>query len=326
MPKAEKPGVVVHRPGLFTTIQDLGRYGYQRYGVSVSGAMDRTALRIGNRLVGNPDEEAALEVTLQGPELEFTAGTVIAITGADLSPTIDGATIPMWTAVMIGSGGMLRFGSRRQGSRSYVCVEGGLDVPLVLGSRSTDVRAGIGGHRGRRIAKEDRIFFRQAPRHAPPRAGRSLAADAWPRYRAAPALRVILGPQAERFPRTAVEVLLTGSYAVSGESNRMGFRLDGTPIRVRRPDDLISDAVAAGAIQVPADQRPILLMADCQTTGGYPKIATVITVDMAQAGQLAPGDLVRFTTIGVKEAARLCRMERRSLDRIMPPINHQTSA
>lgn len=321
MPKDDRPGILVHRSGLFTTIQDLGRYGYQRYGVSVSGAMDRTALRIGNRIVGNPDGEAGLEVTLQGPELEFATGGVIAVTGADLSPTLNGHSIPMWYAVPVRGGDLLQFGPRRQGSRAYVCVNGGFDVPKVFGSRSTDARAGIGGLDGRRISKGDHLYFGEAAGRRPTFIARELPIPARPAYLAAPTLRVVLGPQVERFSEKTVRLFFSSRYVVSTDSDRMGFRLNGAPVPHRRSSlEWISDATAAGTIQVPADQRPILLMADCQTTGGYPKIASVTTVDMAHAGQLAPGDWVGFTLIAADEAALLCRTERAKLDRIFPPI------
>lgn len=317
---ADRPGFLVHRPGLFTTIQDLGRYGYQRYGVSVSGAMDRIALTIGNRLVGNPDGTAGLEITLQGPELEFIGNAIIAVTGADLSPTLNGHAVSMWSTVAVRTGDRLQFGSRRQGSRSYLCVRGGLDVPSPFGSRSTDVRAGIGGFDGRRLCKSDHVYFGTPARESRKPFDRQLPLRARPTYAAEPILRMILGPQADRFSSHALEILFGNPYVVSPDSDRMGFRLDGAPIPHRDSMDWISDATAAGTVQVPADQRPILLMADCQTTGGYPKIASVITADLGQAGQLAPGQRIRFSPIGVEEALFLCRSERAKLDRILPPI------
>lgn len=316
----DRPGFFIHRSGLFTTIQDLGRYGYQRYGVSVSGAMDRTALRIGNRLVGNPDGAAGLEITLQGPELESTGEAVIVITGADLSPTLNGRSIAPWSAVPVRGGDRVRFGLRRHGCRSYLCVNGGLDVPAVFGSRSTDVRAGIGGLSGRRLTKGDRVYFGNPVRKAIRSSDREFPLSARPGYSGAPTLRVILGPQAEHFSRTTLDLFFTNPYVLSPDSDRMGFRLDGVGVPHCRPMAWISDATTPGTIQVPADQNPILLMADCQTTGGYPKIASVITVDLAQAGQLAPGDSIRFTPIDPDKALLLCRIEREKLDRTLPPI------
>ncbi|HET6675305.1 MAG TPA: biotin-dependent carboxyltransferase family protein [Nitrospiraceae bacterium] len=316
-----RSGLVIRRPGLVTTVQDVGRVGYQRYGLSVSGAMDRTALRIGNRLVGNPDGAAGLEVTLQGPEMEFTGGALVAITGADLSPSLNGNPLPMWTAFPASPGDILRFGARRHGCRAYVCFSGGLDVPMVFGSRSTDVRAGIGGLDGRRLRPGDELCFGPSP----PKSSRSAKqqppfSEQQPEYPLCPALRVVRGPQAERFSSRAMSIFLTSRYVVSVDSNRMGYRLDGEPIPHRGSADMISDATAAGTIQIPADEQPILLMADCQTTGGYPKIASVITIDMAQAAQLAPGDQTTFTLTTVDAAILLCRRERDKLDRLLPPI------
>jgi antagonist of KipI len=316
-----RPGVLVRRPGLFTTVQDLGRHGYQCYGVSVGGAMDRMALRIGNRLVGNPDGAAGLEATLQGPELELTAGALVAITGADLSPSLNGNALPMWTAVAASSGDVLRFGRRRHGSRAYVCFSGGLDVPIIFGSRSTDVRAGIGGLGGRRLSQGDAIGFGQMPRTSLRPAFRRFPVEARHLYPVCPALRVIRGPQAERFSSRALSTFFASRYVVSADSNRMGYHLDGAPITHLTSAEMISDATATGTIQIPADQQPILLMADCQTTGGYPKIASVISVDMAQAGQLAPGDHMTFLPTTVEAAVLLCRSEREKLDRLLPPIS-----
>ncbi|HEX2055765.1 MAG TPA: biotin-dependent carboxyltransferase family protein [Nitrospiraceae bacterium] len=316
----DQSGFFIHRSGLFTTIQDLGRYGYQHFGVSVSGAMDRTGLRIGNRIVGNPDGAAALEMTLQGPDVEFTGDAIIAVTGADLSPSLNGDLMPMWSAVAVRGVDRLRFGPRRQGCRSYVCVRGGLDVPAVLGSRSTDVRAGIGGLGGRRLGKGDEVYFGTCIRKTSRPLGWEFPVDARPEYSTAPALRVMPGPQAECFSQDAMDTLFTNVYVVAPDSDRIGFRLDGAPIAHRGSMEWISDATAAGTIQVPADRRPILLMADCQTTGGYPKIASVMSVDMGQAGQLAPGDRVRFAPITAEEALILFRKEREKLDHILPPI------
>jgi biotin-dependent carboxylase-like uncharacterized protein len=227
----------------------------------------------------------------------------------------------MWTAVAGSSGDVLRFGPRREGSRAYVCVSGGLDVPIIFGSRSTDVRAGIGGFGGRRLSQGAAISFGQMPRISLKPALRRCPVEARPLYPVCPALRVIRGPQADRFSADALTTLLASRYVVSADSNRMGYRLNGAPIPHLTSAEMISDATVAGTIQIPADQQPILLMADCQTTGGYPKIASVITVDMAPAGQLAPGDQLTFQLTTVEAAVLLCRSEREKLDRLLPPIS-----
>lgn len=316
------PSIIhVLRPGLFTTIQDLGRYGYQRFGVSVSGAMDPWALTVGNRLLGNPDRAAGLELTLQGPELLFEQQLSIAITGADLSPTCEGQSLPMWTVTTIPAGSRLRFGTRRQGTRAYLTVAGGIEAPLLLGSRSTHVRSGLGGFAGRPLKKSD-----QLPVGAPPSTGRccegrALAQSSRPQYLASPILRVIPGPQVDHFTEDALHVLATSPYRVTSESDRMGYRLEGAELPHRSPADIISEAVSAGSLQVPSDHKPILLMADCQPTGGYTKLATLIRADRSLAAQLGPGDSLSFRVITAKEASELFRSSQAELDRLLTPQN-----
>lgn len=321
MPMGEPPQLLIHRPGLLTTVQDLGRYGYQRYGVSVSGAMDRGALRIGNRLVGNPDDAAGLEITLLGPEVAFRAAAIIAVTGADLSAALNGRPLPMWTAVPVQGGDILRFGQRRSGTRAYVCLAGGIDVPLVFGSRATDLGSGLGGFEGRRLATGDVLRVRQIRRPPSKDILRPLPLESRPIYERHPVLRVLMSPQASEWSSRALETMLAQRYVVSPDSNRMGFRLAGRPLAHRMPAMLLSDATTMGTIQVPPDHQPILLMADCQPMGGYPQIASIISVDMPRAAQLAPGDEVRFTRTTTEEAQALCRAERASLDRWLPPVN-----
>ncbi|MBS0170298.1 MAG: biotin-dependent carboxyltransferase family protein [Nitrospira sp.] len=314
-------GSFIHvvRPGLFTTIQDLGRRGYQRFGVSVSGAMDPWALTVGNRLLGNHDNAAGLEITLQGPELFFEQRLYIAITGADLSPTSDGRAIPMWTVVAMPAGSRLQFGLRKQGTRAYVTVAGGIELPLVLGSRSTHVRSGLGGLEGRALRKSDRLVAGPAPSAATSGVGRMLAPASQPRYVASPTLRVIPGPQADDFIEEALHVLMTSPYCVTSESDRMGYRLEGRVLPHRGSADIISEAVTAGNIQVPSNGQPILLMADCQTTGGYAKLATMIGADRHLAAQVGPGDRLSFVVITEQEASTLFRSWHAELDRILPP-------
>lgn len=315
----EHPELLIRRPGLLTTVQDLGRYGYQRYGVSVSGAMDRAALRIGNRLVGNPDGAAGLEVTLLGPEIELRAAATIAVTGADLSASLNDQPLKLWTAVPAEAGDILRFGRRRTGARAYVCFSGGIDVPMVFGSRSTDVGSGIGGFEGRRLAADDGLRLGQPKAVPSDSSRRSLPSAAQPSYDAPLVLRLLPGPQASERSSRAIETLLSQRYIVSPDSNRMGYRLKGTSVPATLPATLLSDATAMGTIQIPPDRQPILLMADCQPTGGYLKAASIISVDLPRAAQLAPGDHLEFTLTTMEEALALCREERASLDRVLPP-------
>jgi len=311
---------VVH-PGLFTTIQDLGRYGYQRFGVSVSGAMDPWALTVGNRLLDNPDHAAGLELTLQGPELLFERRLSIAITGADLSPTCDGQALPMWTVVTMPAGSRLRFGTRRQGTRAYLAVAGGIEAPVLLGSRSTHVRSGLGGIGGHPLRKSDRLAVGFPPSTIRSCEGRALAQSSRPQYLASPILRVIPGPQVDHFTKDALHVLATSPYRVTSKSDRMGYRLEGRALPHRGSADIISEAVTTGCIQVPSDHQPILLMADCQPTGGYTKLATMIRADRHLAAQLGPGDSLSFVVITVKEASELFRSSHAELDRLLPPQN-----
>jgi antagonist of KipI len=307
------------KPGLFTTVQDLGRFGYQRFGMSVGGAMDRLALRVANRLVGNPDQAAALEITVRGPELAFDDEAVIALAGADLSPSLDGQPLPNWTTIKVGRGSTLRFGERRSGARAYLALAGGIDVPLSLCSRSTHTRSRTGGLEGRALVKGDELRGGTPGPSAWQNVGRSVSPAARPPYSASPTLRVVPGPQADCFVSEAVERLTAGGYRLSPQSDRMGYRLVGAPLVHAGAADMISDATPCGSVQVPASRQPILLMADCQTTGGYPKLAVVISADLPLAAQLVPGDTIMFTLVTLPEAQAALRVQRDELEAILPP-------
>lgn len=311
----------VARSGLLTTVQDLGRFGYQRFGMSVGGAMDRFALRCANRLVGNPDQAAALEITVRGPELVFDCEAMVAVTGADLSPSLDGTALPAWTAVAVRQGSTLTFGDRRSGARSYLALAGGLEVPLSLGSRSTHTRSRTGGMAGRALVKGDELQGGMPSPAAWQSVGRSVPTAARPPYSVSPTLRALLGPQADCFVPEAVDGLVSGRYRLSPHSDRMGYRLVGAPLVHSRAPDMISDATPCGSLQVPASSQPILLMADCQTTGGYPKIAVVISADLPLAAQLAPGDTVGFSIVTLAEAQAALRAQQAELDAALPPVN-----
>ena len=282
--------ITVLRPGLLTTIQDRGRWGYQGIGVPVSGAMDLPSHRAANALVGNPADAATLEATLLGPELRIDQDTMLAVTGADLSASLDGTPVPLDTPIRGRAGAVLRFGERRQGTRAYVACDGGIDVPAILDSRATHVVSAMGGVDGRPVrAGECLQLGPSAPRlplKAPGRPVRPAAGGV--------RVRVLPGPQDDYFPEAAFEVLQHSRFSVSTQSDRMGYRLQGGRIPRAAGREMISDATFAGAIQVPMSGEPILLMADRQTTGGYPQIATVITADLAGAAQLAPGDWIEF--------------------------------
>lgn len=298
----------IHSPGPLATIQDQGRFGYARYGISVSGAADAHALTLGNMLIGNPANAAAIEITFGGADVEFTADTVLAITGGDLTPSFNGVAAPMNQAIGAIAGDRLTFGSPRTGLRAYVCVAGGVDVPPALGSRSTYLAAGIGGLEGRPLRSGDELQVGYADRqvgftNTVAHAGRRAPASLLPRYGAEVTARVIPGPQADQFTERGTEAFYTSVYTVTEKSDRQGVRLDGPTIEaIEGRYDIVSDAVVTGAIQVPGDARPIVLLADRQTTGGYPKIGVVATVDIPLLAQAAPGTRVRFARISVEEA------------------------
>ena len=282
----------VRRSGLQTTVQDLGRWGFQAQGVPVAGPMDPFSHRFANALVGNDRNAATLEITLVGPELEFEGDCLVAFAGAEFSVTVDGAEAAGCQPFRVPSHARLHFGSRRRGARAYLAVAGGIDAPLVLGSRATHVASAMGGWAGRPLHKDDRLPIGVAPERptARPRA-RNHAHDTL----LEPAvLRALPGPDADRFDEEAAAVLQSAPYTVAADSNRMGFRLRGPQLSLTRGADIISDVTPTGTLQVPGTGQPILLMADRQTAGGYPRIATVISADLGIAGQQAPGDTLSF--------------------------------
>lgn len=284
----------VHRPGMLTTVQDLGRWGYQASGVPVAGPMDTYSHRLANRLLGNSEDAAALEITLLGPTLEAAGEIACAVAGAEFSIEAGGQPAPPNAVFVVASGAVLRFGNRRSGARATLAVRGGFDVPAAFGSRATSLVSGIGPLGGRPLAAGDRLGISAVNR------GNTAKAvnGGGPRPLRMPAggarLRVIAGPHDDMFTAGAIETLYRARYTVTPNSNRMGYRLEGAPLLHAATADILSDATPIGSIQVPKSGQPILLMADRQTTGGYPKIATVISADVPIAGQLAPGDWIEF--------------------------------
>ena len=289
-------------PGPLTTVQDAGRSGQMRYGIPPSGPVDRRSFVLANRLVGNPDGAAALEFTLMGPRLRAETPCTIAVTGADAPVTLNDAAAPVWTTLTLEAGDVLRIGAVRAGVRGYVAVAGGIDVPPVLGSRATYLRGRMGGMHGRALARDDQLPLGAAP--AAPRR-RAVPLDARPEWGGEPVLRVVLGPQADRFTDDGIAAFLGGSYQLLPQSDRMGARLNGARITHARGHDIISDGIALGAVQVPGDGQPIVMLVDRQSTGGYTKIATVCSFDIARVGQGKPGQRLRFTAVDVAAAHRL---------------------
>ena len=294
--------IEVIKGGAFTTVQDLGRYGYQRHGVPVSGAMDRFALRVGNLLVGNEEGDAGLEATFMGPTLKFHFDATIAITGGDLTPVLDGQPVPSWKSFSVPEGSTLSFKGPRDGIRAYVCVRGGMDVPIVMGSRSTFTRSQLGGFNGRALATGDMVPVADTDSATIQSAGRELAPHAVPSYGHHHTLRVTMGPQDDAFTAKGIDTFQSSTFTVTPQFDRMGNRLDGPVIEHKKGADIVSDGTSRGAVQVPGSGKPIILLADCGTTGGYTKTATVISSDLSQIAQAQPGDTVAFQAVSLEEA------------------------
>jgi biotin-dependent carboxylase-like uncharacterized protein len=301
------PALLVVKPGLQTTVQDRGRWGFQALGVPVSGAMDPCSHRLANALVGNDPGAATLEVTLVGPEVELEDERVVAVAGAEFALTVDGLFEGGNTAFVAPAGSRLRFGARGRGSRAYLAIAGGIAVAPTLGSRSTHLVSRMGGLEGRALAAGDLLPLGEAGSMS----RRQLAGGIFRLPERHARVRVLPGPQRERFADQALDALQSGPYTITSDSDRMGFRLEGPSLAHRPGMDFISDATPLGVLQVPSSGQPVLLMADRQTTGGYPKIATVITADIGIAGQLGPGDTISFEVCSWQSAlAALIAQER----------------
>jgi biotin-dependent carboxylase-like uncharacterized protein len=290
-------------PGPQTTVQDLGRVGHLRYGIPPSGPLDVRAFVIANRLVGNADGAAALEATVLGPRFTVETAGAIAVTGADAPVTVNGAAAEAWTTLPLAAGDTVRIGAARTGVRLYVAFAGGLDVPPVLGSRATYLRGRLGGLLGRSLKRDD--VLRSFPVAPPPI--RRLSESAIPPLEREPEIRVVLGPQVDRFTAEGIAAFLGGAYEMLPQSDRMGARLSGPRIAHARGHDIISDGIALGSVQVPGDGQPIVLLVDRQSTGGYTKVATVGSFDIGRIGQVKPGQRLRFVAVDVADAHRLRR-------------------
>ena len=298
-------GVIqVQEPGLFTTVQDLGREGFGPVGVSASGAADAISLRLGNRLVGNAEGAAGLEMTLLGGTFQFPDGAIVALTGSDFGATVDGAQAALWASMQVKPGHTLRLGSTRSGARCYLCVRGGIEVKLFLGSASTHILSGLGGHEGRSLRKGDMLKIGSANGAVPER---RLSANALKHVLPRKVLYVTPGPQSDWFPEAAQRMFYESRYRVAEESNRMGIRLEGGAVLEDAGGKMISEGVSLGAIQVPDGGQPIILFVEQQTTGGYPKIANVISSDFHCLGQLRPRDEIRFERVDWETARTLLR-------------------
>ncbi|WP_085829116.1 biotin-dependent carboxyltransferase family protein [Clostridium massiliodielmoense] len=313
-------GIKIKSPGLLTTIQDGGRYGFRKYGVIVSGAMDEMAFRISNLLVGNNEFDAALEITLIGPKIQIDKDTVISICGGDIEPKVNGIKIPMWRPIFIKKGSTLSFGQCKLGARCYVAFGGSFNVEEVMKSKSTYIRAEIGGYKGRKLNRNDELMLNE-PSYMGLKIIKNLSIQAnsngfsypkWyvsntiiPKYNVNSIIRVIKGTEFDYFDESSKQSLFKENFIVTPESDRMGYRLKGKELKLKSQLEMLSEAVTLGTIQVPADGNPILLLADRQTTGGYPKIAEAISVDIPILAQLKPGDTIKFKEISLEEAQKL---------------------
>jgi antagonist of KipI len=297
--------IEVRAPGLLTTVQDLGREGFGPMGVSPSGAADPVALRIGNRLVGNAEGAAGLEMTLLGGTFVFPERAVVALTGANFGGTLDNGSMEMWSSLEVQPGQTLRMGPTRAGARCYLCVKGGIDVKLFLGSASTHLLSGLGGFEGRALRKGDVLRIRAANGGFRTFRKTKVAGRALEKLSPHRVLRVTAGPQSDWFTEEVQKVFYGNTFRVAEESNRMGLRLEGAAISTPFGGEMISEGVSLGAVQITASGLPIILFVEQQTTGGYPKIANVISADLSSLGQLRPRDEIRFERVELDTARAL---------------------
>ncbi|MBE6987241.1 MAG: biotin-dependent carboxyltransferase family protein [Ruminococcaceae bacterium] len=306
-------GFTVKNPGISTTVQDSGRYGYQASGVPVSGAMDMYSLNLANILVGNDRNEACLEMLMMGATLEFDSAAVIAITGADMKPTVNKKEVPMNEALYIRNGDVLSFSASDNGNYCYVAFAGGMDIAPVMGSRSTYMKAKIGGIDGRKLTTGDKIGLREYHFKLPNMKMRRFVRK---NYESEVTLRVVMGPQDDHFTDEGISTFLSAEYTVTSEFDRMGCRLSGEAVATKNGSDIISDGICVGAVQVPKHGMPIVMLADRQTAGGYTKIATVISSDLDKLVQCPVGGKVRFKAISVAQSHEIYKAKKALLDEL----------
>ena len=307
-------GLKVISPGPLTSVQDEGRFGHQRIGMSPAGAMDLHSMRLANLLVGIDLGEGVLEMTFLGPKLQFTQDNVFALTGADMGATLDGVPVPLGQAWPAKAGSVLQIGPARAGCRGYLAVAGGLDVPVLYGSKSTLLRSGLGGFQGRKLAAGDTIPFASPRAQIPNLAVRRLPPQ--PPISKEITVRVILGPQDDRFTKEGLDTFLNSTFTVDEKSDRMGYRLNGPKVEHSTDANIISDGIPLGAVQIPGSGQPIIMMSEHQGSGGYTKIANIISVDIPLVAQCAPGDKIRFQAIKLDLAQELYLAQRAQYERL----------
>jgi biotin-dependent carboxylase-like uncharacterized protein len=285
--------IIIEKAGLLSTIQDCGRFGYQRFGMPVSGAMDIFSLQTANKLVGNPTGAAVIEATLIGPEISFSQEMTISVCGAGMSPVINGQAVPMYKSISVNRGDLLSFTPLSYGCRAYIAFAGGIDVPLVMGSRSTYIRAKIGGVQGRALIAGDSINIFPSEKREP--LSYKIEESDIPDYKSDRPIRIISGPEVKRLGFQGIQSFLTSEFKISEQSDRMGLRLTGPEVKMKNGGhDIISAGISLGTIQLPGNGHPIILMADRLTTGGYARIANVVKEDLTRIAQFRPGDFVKF--------------------------------
>lgn len=319
--------ITIEKSGLFTTIQDLGRAGYQKYGVIAGGAMDPFAHRVANILVGNEENEATIESTMIGPTIRFNEENIISICGGNSSPAINGEPIPMWRPITVKKGDILQTGTCVRGFRTYIAFAGGLAVPKVMNSRSTFVRGKLGGYNGRALEALDEIPF--GPFNNLSKQIHSSLVDVGPAKWRIPShlvyscnkIRVIKGRHYSLFPTKIYHEFLHNPYKISPESDRMGYRLQGSSLILQKKNELVSEAVTFGTVQVTSDGNPVILLADRQTTGGYPKVAQVISADFPLLAQKKPGDTIQFEEVSLEKAQQLLREREKLIAQFKRAIN-----
>jgi len=309
---------IVKSPGLLSTVQDRGRYGLQRFGLPVAGVMDDFSMSLANIIVGNLHDEAVLELTLWGPELVFTDSTYIAITGANMEPELDGKAVPLNSCIKVKNGSLLRFPNLRSGCRSYLAFRGGMDIEPVLGSRSTFMRAGLGGLEGRKLNAGDEIALRPAKGRCPKIQVPKIII---PDYGPVQEIRILRGPEAGHVSESTFQKLCTEEYRITDQSDRMGYRLEGPELQhIKGQGEIISAGIVRGTIQLPGNGQPIILLSDRQTTGGYSRIAVVATADLSLLAQMKPGDSLFFREVGLVEARKALLERELGLRRLLHKV------
>ena len=298
-------GIKILDAGLLSSVQDQGRYGYQRAGVSTTGAMDEFASRVANKILGNDENSAVIETTMKGISFEFLSDGAFTITGGNCETTLNGVSIKLWEAYKGKKGDVVKMGLCKGGLRNYIAFAGGIDVPVVMNSRTTNLKAKIGGVNGRKLMVNDEITI--LPVELSNIELKKFNKKYIPEFPKEIKIRVILGQQVDEFTEKGVKTLFDGKYSITNESDRMGMRLLGEGIEHKKGADIISDGMTIGAVQVPGNGQPIIMMADRQTTGGYTKIGNVITVDLPVLAQAMPGTKIQFLEITVADAVELLR-------------------